>query len=298
MDRPEQTRGSLFRVFVPSRHSYLGVVSRQFVRNKAAVAGLAILIFFVLVAVIGPYLVPYDYTNINLANKFQTPSFDHLLGTDALGRDMFSRIVVGTRLTLGLSLMAVALSSIAGTFLGAMSGYLRGWVDTMMSLIMDAWLAFPALLLAMAIIAMLGISMVNLIIAVAVSGVPGFFRLARGSALSEREQDFVAAAVAIGASTRRVLVRHILPNIMAPIIIQLTLRFAIVILAISALSFLGLGAQPPSPEWGALIASGRDYIISNPHLITYPGLAIMFTVLGFNLMGDGLRDSVDPRLRH
>ena len=297
MDRPEQTKGSLFRVLVPSRHSYFGVVSRQFVRNKAAVAGLAILIFYVIVALIGPYLVPYDYTKINLTDRFQTPSFDHLLGTDALGRDMFSRIVVGARLTLGLSLMAVGLSSIAGTFMGAMSGYLRGWVDTLMSLIMDAWLAFPALLLAMAIIAMLGISMVNLIIAVAVSGVPGFFRLARGSALSEREQDFVAAAVAIGASTRRVLVRHILPNIMAPIIIQLTLRFAIVILAISALSFLGLGAQPPSPEWGALIASGRDYIISNPHLITYPGLAIMFTVLGFNLMGDGLRDSVDPRLR-
>lgn len=277
--------------------TYLQMVARQFVRNRAAVVGLGIVAVFLLTALLASHLAPYGPAVIDLANRLQGPSAQHWLGTDELGRDMFSRIIIGARITLVITTGAVSLSLFAGTLAGLAAGFYRGYVDTIVSRIIDVLMAMPGFLLAIAIIAVLGVGTTNVIIAVGVYSIPSFARIARASTLSVREQDYILAARALGASNRYIMLHHVTPNIIPPLIVQTTLRLATAILSASSLSFLGLGPQPPTPEWGAMLSAARDFFTSAPQLIVFPGLAILLVTLSFNLMGDGLRDALDPHLR-
>ena len=272
-------------------------VLRQFRRSRSAMLGLALTLAFILVAILAPVLSPHDPIAFTLGMRLSPPSPDYPLGTDELGRDILSRLLWGARVTLFITLSSVAIALVAGTTFGIFSGYRGGWTDTLVMRLMDVWLAMPAFLLAIAIIAALGSGTINVIIAVGISSVPAFARVARGSALSVRQDDYVLAARALGARDSRIMVRHILPNVVAPLLVQTSLRLATAILTASGLSFLGLGTQPPDPEWGAMLSTGRDYITSSPQLATIPGVAIMLVTIGFNTLGDGLRDILDPRLK-
>jgi peptide/nickel transport system permease protein len=227
----------------------------------------------------------------------QAPGATHWLGTDELGRDIFSRILYGARISLEIQIVAVLLALVIGVILGAVGGYLGGYVDNLIMRAMDVLLAFPSIFLALAIIAALGTGLFNLMLAAGIASVPQFARIVRASILSLKEREFVEAALALGSGSNRIMFRHLLPNCLAPIIVQSTLRMATVLLTASGLSFLGLGVQPPTPEWGAMLSNARSYLIVAPHVATIPGLAIMVVVVGFNLFGDGLRDTLDPRLR-
>jgi len=270
---------------------------RRLRRNRAAVAGAGIVLIFVLLAVLAPVLVPFDPIQGNLDDRLHPPSANHWLGTDELGRDLFSRILFGARVSLQIQIVAVILALIIGVVLGSVGGYLGGYVDHVIMRAMDVLLAFPGIFLALGIIAALGPGLLNLMLAAGVSSVPQFARIVRASVLSLKEREFVEAALALGSGSGRVMFRHLLPNCLAPIIVQSTLRMATVLLTASGLSFLGLGVQPPTPEWGAMLSNARSYLIVAPHVATIPGLAIMVVVVGFNLFGDGLRDTLDPRLR-
>jgi peptide/nickel transport system permease protein len=270
---------------------------RQFRRSRAAVVGLVLTLAFVLVAVLAPVIAPYDPTAFTLGRQLQPPSSTNLLGTDELGRDIFSRVIWGARITLLITAGAVLVSLLIGTALGLYAGFMGRWSDTLIMRAMDILLAIPGFLLAIAIIAALGAGTLNVVVAVGIYSVPAFARVARGSTLSVKQQDFVLAARALGASDGGIMVRHVLPNITAPMIVQTTLRLATAILTASGLSFLGLGPQPPTPEWGAMLSTGRNFITSSPQLATIPGLAILLVAVGFNLLGDGLRDALDPRLK-
>jgi peptide/nickel transport system permease protein len=274
-----------------------GHVVRQFRRSNAAMVGLALTIIFVLLALFAPVLAPYDPTAFTLGQQLKPPSATNLLGTDELGRDILSRILYGARITLLITLGAVLVSLVIGTFLGIMGGFLGGWTDTLIMRLMDILLAMPGFLLAIAIIAALGAGTLNVVIAVGVFSIPAFARLARGSTLSIKQQDYVLAARALGEPPGGIMWRHILPNVTPPLVVQTTLRLATAILTASGLSFLGLGPQPPTPEWGAMLSTGRNLITSSPQLATIPGLAILLVAIGFNLLGDGLRDALDPRLK-
>ena len=278
--------------------SYLLGVVGQYRRHKAAVGGFLFLLALLLTAAVGPYLVPHDPYRMDLSKITLAPSWLHPLGTDEVGRDLLSRLVEGSRFTLLLSLASVALAVSLGLWMGVVAGYYGGWIDTVLSRLLDVWMALPGFLIAIAVIAILGPGLYNVVFAVGAYTTPHFARLARGSVLAQKGEDYVLAARAVGVGNRRIMWRHVLPNILAPIIVQFTLRLATAILTVSALSFLGLGAQPPSPEWGVIISTGRNFIWTSPHLVVFPGVAIMLTVLAFNLVGDGLRDSLDPRLRH
>lgn len=280
-----------------SHDSYLGIVARQFARNRAAVAGMLIIVVFFLTAVLAPYIAPYDPAVIELSNRLKGPSAEHWLGTDELGRDVFSRIIIGARITLVITMGAVGLALLMGTVMGLVAGYYGGSVDNLISRIIDVLMAMPGFLLAVAIIAVLGVGTTNVIIAVGIYSIPTFARIARASTLSARKQDYILAAEALGARHRSIMLRHITPNILPPIIVQATLRLATAILSASSLSFLGLGPQPPTPEWGAMLSAARNYFTSAPLLIMFPGLAILLVALSFNLMGDGLRDALDPHLK-
>lgn len=269
----------------------------QFCRNRAAMAGLIILIFLVLVAIFAPWIAPYNYTTSNMPESLKPPSWSHWLGTDEFGRDMLSRIIFGTRISLRVGVEAVFISLLAGIILGALAGYYGGFIDNLIMRFMDIMLAFPALLLAMAFIAALGRGLDNAIIAIGIVSIPEYARIVRGSVLSVKENDYVQAARAIGNHDLEVIGYHILPNISAPIIVRATLGISAAILEAAALGFLGLGVQPPEAEWGSMLGSGRSAIFSAPHLVTFPGIAITITVLAFNLLGDGLRDALDPRLK-
>lgn len=277
--------------------SYLGIVARQFVRNRAAVIGLVIVSVFLLTALLAPYIAPYDPAVIELANRLDGPSAQHWLGTDELGRDTFSRIIIGARITLVITTGAVGLALLIGAFVGLVAGYYGGYVDTIISRVIDVLMAMPGFLLAIAIIAALGVGTTNVIIAVGIYSIPTFARIARASTLSVKAGDYILAARALGVSHGRIMLRHVTPNIVPPLVVQATLRLATAILSASSLSFLGLGPQPPTPEWGAMLSTGRNYITSGPLLVVFPGLAILLVALSFNLMGDGLRDAADPRLR-
>lgn len=277
--------------------SYLEMVARQFVRNRAAVLGLVITLIFMLTALLAPYIAPYGPAEIDLANRLQGPSAEHWLGTDELGRDMFSRIVLGSRITLLITAGAVGLAVVAGTLMGLLAGYYGGRVDTVISRAIDVLMAMPGFLLAIAIIAALGVGTTNVVVAVGVFSIPTFARIARGSTLTVRTRDYIFAARALGVNDTRIMLRHIAPNILPPLIVQITLRLATAILSAASLSFLGLGPQPPTPEWGAMLSMGRNYISSGPLLVLFPGAAILLVSLSFNLMGDGLRDALDPRLK-
>jgi peptide/nickel transport system permease protein len=273
------------------------VVVRQFRRSRAAVIGFGLIVVFVLTAILAPLIAPHDPLALGLGQQLKPPSLTYPLGTDELGRDLFSRLLWGARYTLLITLGAVALAVVLGTISGVYSGFRGGWSDTLIMRVMDVLLAMPGFLLAIAIIAALGVGMVNVIIAVGIHAVPAFARVVRAATLSVKQQEYVVAARALGSHDATIMLRHVLPNVTPPLLVQTTLQLATAILTASGLSFLGLGPQPPTPEWGAMLSTGRTYITSNPQLATVPGLAILLVALGFNLLGDGLRDALDPRLR-
>jgi peptide/nickel transport system permease protein len=269
----------------------------QLRRNKGAMAGGTVVLLFIITAAFAPFIAPYDPLESNLDEALQSHSYKHWLGTDEQGRDILSRIIFGGRMSLAIGVIAVAISSVLGILLGLVSGFFGGKVDNVIMRFMDILMAFPGMLLALAIVSALGPGTVNLMIALGVYSVPFFARVVRGSVLSVREMEYVEAAKAVGQSNFFIVFSHILPNCVGPILVLATLRVAIAILNGAGLSFLGLGPQPPTPEWGAMLSSGRTYLRIAPWVATYPGIAIMFVVLGFNVFGDGLRDALDPRLK-
>lgn len=267
----------------------------KFSENKIAVVGALIVLIYVFVATFAPWLAPYDPYEINLENKLLSPNSSHWMGTDDKGRDILSRIIYGSRLSMGIGFAAVIFGAFFGIMMGMVAGYYGGWVDAILSRMLDVMLAFPGILLALAIISALGPSLLNVTFAVGVFSIPLFARIARGSTMEVRNLEYIDAIRSLGANDTTIIFNHILPNILSPLIIQATLRLATAILSAAGLSFLGLGAQPPSSEWGTMLSNGRDFLFSAPHVAIFPGLAIAFLVMGFNLFGDGLRDTLDPR---
>ena len=280
-----------------SRQSQLGELWRRLRSNKGAVMGLVIILLLTLMAIFAPYLAPYNPNKMSVGPRLAPPSWEHPLGTDNFGRDQLSRIVYGARISLYVGFIAVGIGAVFGGFIGAVVGYYGGRIDNILMRMMDILLAVPQIILAIAIVGALGANLLNLMIAVGISQIPRYARIVRASALSVRGQEFVEAARAIGASDLRIIMENILPNCMAPIIVQSTLGVAAAILSAAALSFLGLGIQPPTAEWGSMLSLGRQYMRNAPHLTLFPGLAIAIVVLALNLFGDGLRDALDPRLR-
>ncbi len=269
----------------------------RLLRGHLAKVGLAVIAALVVAATLAPYLAPYDPVEQRLEQMLERPSRAYLLGTDDLGRDILSRLVYGARVSLLVGLLSVGISLVAGVSLGLVAGYRGGWLDEVIMRAMDGLLAFPALVLALAITAALGPSLRNAMIAIGVVGIPGFARLVRAQVLSLRAQEFVEAARAGGLGDARIVLRHIVPGTLAPIIVHASLRVAFAVLAEAGLSFLGLGVQPPTPSWGAMLSAGREYLETAPWLCMAPGAAIFVTTLSFNFVGDGLRDAFDPRLR-
>jgi peptide/nickel transport system permease protein len=279
-------RSSLFRDAV-----------RRLLQNKLAIVGMLIMGTFLLTAILAPVIAPYDPIKQELVLRRRPPSQEHLLGRDDLGRDILSRIIYGARTSLQVGVMSVGFAIVIGAIIGAISGYLGGWADNIVMRLMDIMLAFPALLLALAIVTILGPGLMNMLYAIGIVSIPAYARIVRASVLTVKEQDYILAARAVGVPRSRILFRNIFPNILTPLIVTGTLGIGTAILDAAGLSFLGLGAQPPRPEWGAMLGQGRYAVFTAPHIVLFPGLAIMLTVLGFNLLGDGLRDALDPRLR-
>lgn len=294
---PASATSELYPVAARPASGFWADTLRRVVRNRAAAAGGTIVAAFVAVAVLAPVLAPYEPLRGRLAERLRPPSAAHWLGTDELGRDVLSRVLHGARISLQIQVAAVGLAVGVGTALGLLAGYVGRWPDQLVMRVMDILMAFPGIFLALAIIAALGTGLGNVIIATAIFLVPQFARVVRAAILSLKEKEFVEAARALGEGDVAIVLRYLLPNSLAPIIVQTSLRMATVLLTASGLSFLGLGVQPPAPEWGAMLSNARSYMITAPHVATMPGLAIMLVVLGFNLLGDGLRDSLDPRLR-
>jgi len=270
---------------------------RRLWRSRLAVFGVAITGLLVLIAAFAPWIAPYSPTKISLPERLLPPSQQHPFGTDDAGRDILSRVIYGSRVTLRICTLVVGLTLVIGTLLGLISGYLGGWMDELVMRVSDVFLAFPALILAMAIAAALGPSLENAIVAMVAIWWPRYARVTRGQVLAIREIDYVAAAQAAGASQLRIMLRHILPNCISPVVVQATLDLGEVVLTAATLSFIGFGAQPPTPEWGAMVSVGRNYLRNYWWYTTFPGLAILITVMGFNLLGDAVRDILDPRLR-
>lgn len=295
----EQTKKATDTVqpFRKKRKSMFLMTMRRLAKNKLAVAGLIILFLMILMAVLSPIISPYPFEETDLYNTFDTPSAAHLFGTDELGRDILSRLMVGTKFSLRIGLLSVLYSSVIGIALGCVSGYYGGMVDGLLMRVMDVFSAIPALVLAIAICAVLGPGVNNCIISIAISGVPSFVRMARASVLNVRRMEYLEAATAINCNTAQIIVKHILPNILAPLIVLMTMSVANNILTASQLSFIGLGVQPPDPEWGAMLSNGRNYIRNYPHMVIFPGITIMLAVLSLNMVGDGLRDALDPKLK-
>lgn len=271
---------------------------RLFSRRRTAAFGAALLLALVVVSLAAPLLSSHDPEKMVLSQVLRPPSREFPLGADYLGRDILTRILYGGRLSLMIGLLAVAAGLAIGVPLGAVSGYFGGWVDLVIQRIADILLAFPGFLLSLSLVAVLGVGLQNVIISVGIGALPSFIRLVRSSVLTIRELSYVEAARAIGVPNRAILFRHVLPNAMAPVIVQATLNLGTAILVAAGLGFLGLGVRPPTPEWGTMLGEGRNYIFSAWYVATFPGLAIFLAVLGFNLLGDGLRDALDPRLRH
>lgn len=271
---------------------------QRFKKNKLAVIGLGIILFFVMVAIFAPVLAQEGINDQKLAYRLSPPSSKYWLGTDDFGRDILSRIIYGTRISLWIGISSVFGSIIVGSTLGIIAGYYGRWVDTFISRIFDIMLAFPSILLAIAIVTILGPSLQNALIAVAIINIPNFGRLIRSKVLSVKQEEYIVAAKSIGMGDVRILFHHVLPNSMAPVIVQGTLAIATSILEAAALGFLGLGAEAPNPEWGKMLSDSRQFITQAPWTMISPGLAIMLVVIGFNLFGDGLRDALDPRMKH
>lgn len=270
---------------------------QQFRRNRAAVIGGSVVVLLGLVALWASRIAPYDPIEILPADRLLPPSHAHPFGTDELGRDVLSRLIFGARISMTIGLISVGVALVIGVTLGLLSGYMGGWADNLIMRVIDILLAFPGILLAVVIAGTLGPGLRNVMIAVGIFSVPTYARVVRASTLSVKVQEYVEALRALGASDARIIVRHILPNVSAPIIVLSTLGVATAILSAAGLSFVGLGAQPPTPEWGAMLSQARPYIRHEWWLATFPGLAIMITVLAINLLGDGVRDALDPRSR-
>ncbi|NOZ49703.1 MAG: ABC transporter permease [Chloroflexi bacterium] len=290
---PVPAEGSVNQVeFVRQRPSLIS----RFAHNRSVVIGLTIVIALILTAIFAPLVSPYNPIKQSFRIQLQPPSADHLFGTDEFGRDIFSRVLYGTRWALFVGMLADSIALALGVVLGLMAGYYGGRLDATIGWLTDVMLAFPYLLLAMIVVAVLGPGITNAMIAIGVVYVPQYIRLVRGTVLSIREMEYVEAARCIGMRDSRVIFRHILPNCVAPIIVMATLVIGWAIVETAGLSFLGLGAQPPIPEWGAMLSSGRNYMLSAWWIATFPGLAILVVVIGFNVLGDGLRDELDPYL--
>lgn len=279
-----------------SRSQWKLMLSR-FKKNKRALVGFWMVVFCVVVALFAHWVAPYDPIEQNMEIMLEGPSWSHPLGTDEFGRDILSRIIHGTQISLMTGIVGVLIAVVLGVALGTISGYFGGWADSLIMRLMDIFMAFPSFLLALAIVSVLGPGMVNVMIAIGIFSVPTFARLSRSSVISIKDKEYIEAVKSMGGSHLHIIMKHIIPNSIAPIIVLSTMRIATAIITAAGLSFLGMGAQPPTPEWGAMLSTGREYLRVAPHVSTMPGLAIMFLVLGFNMLGDGLRDALDPKMK-
>ena len=273
-------------------------VLRRFARRKVSVLGAVILLFFLLVALFGPMFCTQDPLAQDLIHKYQQPSSEHWFGTDNLGRDTFTRMVYGARVSLSISFAGVMSGCLVGVLLGVCAGFFGGWVDTLVSRLIDILLAFPSLLLAITVVAILGSGTENTAIAIAIFSIPSIARMVRGIVMSNKDAEYIQACRVMGASNARMIFTHIIPNAISQIIVNITLNLGTAILTASSLSFLGLGVQPPAPEWGAMLSTGRDVIRAYPLAVLIPGIAITLVVMSFSLVGDGLRDALDPKLKN
>jgi peptide/nickel transport system permease protein len=274
-------------------------VWRRLRKSNTAIIGLILISIFLCMAIFAPFIADYaeDALKMNIRERLQSPNSAHWFGTDEMGRDIFARIVYGTRISLFVGIISVSIALSLGGTLGAVAGYYGGKIDNAIMRVLDVLLAIPTILLAITIVAALGASILNLMVAVGISNIPGFARVVRAAVLSVKDQEFIEAARAIGAKDHTIILRHVLPNSMAPIIVYATLKVATAIMATASLSFIGLGIQPPTPEWGSMLSGGRSYIRDNMYIVLFPGMAIVLTVLSLNLIGDGLRDALDPKLK-
>ncbi|MDR3331903.1 MAG: ABC transporter permease [Synergistaceae bacterium] len=270
---------------------------RRLLKNKLALIGLTVILLLIFCAILANVIAPYDYKAQNLRNALKFPNSENFFGTDEFGRDIFSRVIYGTRVSLLVGFIAVGISVVVGGIFGSVSGYYGGMLDNIIMRCMDVLLAIPSLLLAIAIVAALGPGIINLMIATGISSIPNYARIVRASVLSVKDQEFIEAARAVGTNDFFIIFQHILPNCLAPIIVQATFGVAIAILTAAGLSFIGLGIMPPTPEWGSMLSSGRMYIRDQWYMTIFPGLAIAATIFSLNVLGDGLRDALDPKLR-
>lgn len=303
MNEKSSQKNGVYERQSPARESL-----RRFLRHRSAQVGLAILFGLILIAIFAPVIAPYEPTQILKSEKRRSApcihvlgcpadKAEHIMGIDGNSRDLFSRVIYGSRLSLQIGLITMSFAIILGGLIGAIAGYVGGWLDNLLMRMMDVLMAFPSLLLAIAIVTVLGTGLINALLAIGIVSIPRFARLVRATVLSTKELDYVSASRALGASPIRLLFQRILPNSVTPLIVQGTLGIATAILDAAALSFLGLGAEPPRPEWGLMLGEEKNSVFNAPHLVFFPGVAIMLTVLSFNLVGDGLRDALDPRLR-
>lgn len=297
MTSAEATMESALVVDAVSPAAPRGYLLRGLLRDRTALLGFVMVVFMVLAAVFAPVLAPHDPNAADVARRFASPSADFPLGTDHLGRDVLSRLLMGARLSIGSTVLAAVGISVLGLFFGMAAGYFGGLIDALISRIVDVLLAFPTFLLALALTGVLGPGLRNLMVAVVAAWWAGYARIVRGAVIAEREKPYVEAARALGASNIRILRQQVLPNIIAPVVVLTTLDMGAILLGLSALSFLGLGVEPPTAEWGAMLSEGRAYLGPAPNMMLFPGAAIFLIVLGFNLLGDGLRDVLDPRTR-
>lgn len=282
------------------RRSQIKAIWFRFRKNKVAMFGLILLLAMIFLAATADLYFNYELDAVehNISDRLQPPSAEHPFGTNEYGQDMLARIVYGARISLFVGIVTISVSLIVGSIIGASAGYYGGVVDNILMRIMDVFLAVPQTIMAISIVAALGANLINLLIALSIASIPKFARIVRSSVLSLKGQDFVEAAKAYGAGGRRIIAKYILPNAIGPIIVQATLNMATTILSIASLSFIGLGVQPPTPEWGSILAAGRSQMLYYPYLVTIPGIAIVISVLALNLIGDGLRDALDPRLKN
>jgi peptide/nickel transport system permease protein len=279
------------------RHGEFYFVSRRLSQNSSAVIGFVVAVLLVLIAIFAPLIAPYPYAKQDLSRTRAAPSAQHIFGTDELGRDIFSRIVWGSRFSLSVGVLAVLVGTVTGMLFGAFAGYFGGVVDDIIMRLVDVLQSIPGILLAITISVVLGPGLFNTLLALSVGGIPMSCRLLRASIMGIRHQEYLEAATSINASTARIILRHVIPNSFSPLLVSSTMSIGNVIMMGAMLSFIGLGVQPPTPEWGSMIAGGRSLIRTCPWMVTFPGIFIMLTVLALNLFGDGLRDALDPKLK-
>lgn len=279
------------------KETELSASMKRLYRNKVAIFGLALFCLLALLSILAPLIAPYDYKEMNIVEKFQTPSWNHLLGTDELGRDIFSRILYGGRYSLSIGLLAIGFAVFCGLIIGSISGYFGGWVDNIIMRILDIIQSIPGILLTIAMSAALGSGFDKTIIALSISRIPSMARMIRASMMRIRKEEYLEAAESLGCSKFRQIVRYLLPNCYTPLLVNATMGIASMVLETASLSYIGLGVQPPTPEWGAMLAASKGYIRNYPHTLIIPGIFIALAVLGLNLFGDGLRDALDPKLK-